>query len=73
MKLGFSFNDSEISSIEQLLPPACFAAFSKLAAAPAVGSLEVDNTATPLHDQWEADDNKDESVTSTEKPVSDVD
>ena len=55
------------------LPPACFAAFSKLAAAPAVGSLEVDNTATPPHDQWEEEDNKGESVTSTEKPGSDID
>ena len=36
------------------LLPACFTAFSKLAAAPAAGSLEVDNTP---HDQWEEEDN----------------
>ena len=42
------------------LPPACFTAFSKLAAAPAVGSLELNNTATPPQDQWEDEDNKGE-------------
>ena len=41
------------------LPPACFAASSKLAA-PAAGSLEVDNT--PPHDQWEEEDDTNFSI-----------
>ena len=54
------------------LPPACFAAFSKMAT-PAAGSLDVGETPTPPHNQWEEEDDKGESITATEHPGSDVD
>ena len=60
------------------LPPSCFSAITKLAAAPAVGPTEV-NTDKPQHnplelDQWEQEeDDKGESAASSEKQLSDVD
>ena len=53
-------------------PPACFAAFSKMVN-PAAWSLDVGDTPTPPHDQWEEEEDKGESVAATEQPSSDVD